>query len=192
MPRFVSKRRPLIHAALAALVVAALSRCSWEESRELAQSHRIMAIQAAGQTAPIQAPIHDCDRESGCICRGATQVVAITAPQGQADLTELLPPPISEYLGSWLGDVAGEQGGDRDTHLGAGELEGQRVAGVLHMSSSAIADLLDVRVDSAAFHRSEGELGRDEDEGARGQRNEREQAPEWSPEKSPEEIPDAA
>jgi hypothetical protein len=70
-----------------------------------------------------------------------------------------------------LSDVAGEQGGDRDTYLGAGELERQRVAGMLHISRSTIPDLLDVRVDSAAFHRGEGELGRDEDEGAPGQCN---------------------
>ena len=106
MPRFVSKRRPLIHAALAALVVAALSRCSWEESRELAQSHRIMAIQAAGQTAPIQAPIHDCDRESGCICRGATQAHAIVAEHCTPVCTELLTGDPTPAAGGWLTDIA--------------------------------------------------------------------------------------
>src|SRR5262245_5695231 len=91
MTRFLSNCRPLIHAALAALVVAALSRCSWEESRELAQSLRIAAIQAAGQTAPIQVPLHDCDRESGCICRGATQALAIDAAHCKPACTDLLP-----------------------------------------------------------------------------------------------------
>src|SRR3954454_24082199 len=75
----LSHCRPLLHAALAALVVAALSRCSWEESRELAQLMRTVELLRLGNTAPVQAPLHDCDRESGCICRGATQAHAIDA-----------------------------------------------------------------------------------------------------------------
>jgi hypothetical protein len=59
--------------------------------------------------SPIQAPVHDCDRESGCICRGATQVVAVIAPQVQADLTELLPPPMNDCLGSWFDDLAADR-----------------------------------------------------------------------------------
>src|SRR5207237_6924097 len=66
--------RCVSHAALALLVVAALSRCSWEESRELGQWTRILIQHRAGQPTPIHTPIHDCDRESGCICRGATIV----------------------------------------------------------------------------------------------------------------------
>jgi hypothetical protein len=59
---------------------------------------------------------------------------------------------------------------------------------VLDLAGSTVADLLHVRVDSAAFQRGEGELTRDEDEGAYGERGQPEQAPEWAP----EQIPDAA
>src|SRR5205823_6413116 len=69
--------RGVSHAALALLVVAALSRCSWEESRELRQWTKILSQHRAGQPTPIHTPLHDCDRESGCICRGATVVQAV-------------------------------------------------------------------------------------------------------------------
>ena len=100
--------RTIAHSALAVLVVAALSRCSWEEARELAQQVSILAQHRMAQPTPIQAPIHDCDRESGCICRGATQVAVVVPPQSAAELTDLLPPPVNEYVGSWLGDVIAE------------------------------------------------------------------------------------
>ena len=100
--------RAIIHSALAVLVVAALSRCSWEESRELAQWMGIVGQHRLALPSPIQSPVHDCDRESGCICRGATQVIAVTAPQGPTELAKLLPPPVSEYLGSWLADLAAD------------------------------------------------------------------------------------
>jgi len=32
----------------------------------------------------------------------------MTAPQGPTELVELLPPPVSEYLGSWLADLAAD------------------------------------------------------------------------------------
>ncbi len=100
--------RTIAHPALAVLVVAALSRCSWEESRELAQWAGVLGQHRLALPSPVQAPVHDCDRESGCICRGATQVVAITPPQGQADLTDLLPPPASECAGGWPGALVAE------------------------------------------------------------------------------------
>src|SRR2546427_13201925 len=102
MRRALSRCRPLIHAALAALVVAALSRCSWEESRELAQSLRTAALLRLGQTAPIQAPVHDCDRESGCICRGATQAHAIAATHCEPTLSDLLPAGLTPAGGGWV------------------------------------------------------------------------------------------
>src|SRR5213080_1243524 len=105
VPRYC---RVLVHSALAVLVVAALSRCSWEESRELAQWMSILAQHRLDLPSPIQAPVHDCDRESGCICRGATQVAAVTAPQCQAELADLLPPPTSDFAGSWLMDLAAD------------------------------------------------------------------------------------
>jgi hypothetical protein len=97
--------RTVVHTALAVLVVTALSRCSWEESRELAQHVSVLVQHRLALPSPVQAPVHDCDRESGCICRGATQVVAISPPQGQADLTDLLPPPASEYIGTGLSNL---------------------------------------------------------------------------------------
>jgi hypothetical protein len=106
MIRFLSNCRPLIHAALAALVVAALSRCSWEESRELARSLRVAAMQSAGQTAPVQAPIHDCDRESGCICHGATQALAIDATHCKPTCTDLLPAEMAPASYGWVIDAA--------------------------------------------------------------------------------------
>lgn len=108
MSFFSRNSRTVLHTALAVLVVAALTRCSWEESRELAQWAGVVAQHRMALPSPVQAPVHDCDRESGCICRGATQVPAVAPPQGQADLTEWLPPPASEYVGSWLGDVASD------------------------------------------------------------------------------------
>ena len=83
--------RALIHPALALLVVAALSRCSWEESRELAQSAKNIAHLRLGLPTPLQAPLHDCDRESGCICRGATLVAPVSVSQCQPQAVELLP-----------------------------------------------------------------------------------------------------
>ena len=105
-----SIHRAAVHAALALLVVGSLSHCSWEESRELAQLAQALALHEAGQPTPIQAPVHDCDRESGCICRGATLVHAIDSSQ----LTDLASQPCLELdaaqtPGSWqsaVGDVS--------------------------------------------------------------------------------------
>jgi len=80
----------------------------WEESRELEQRTHVLALHREALPSPIQAPIHGCDHESGCICRGATQVIAVAAPQALAELTDLLPPPISESPDLWLGDVAAD------------------------------------------------------------------------------------
>lgn len=103
---FVSRNiRTIVHPALAVLVVAALSRCSWEESRELTQWTGILAQHRLALPSPIQAPVHDCDRESGCICRGATQVAAITVTHCQAQLTDLLPPPVDQPIATWLTDL---------------------------------------------------------------------------------------
>jgi len=102
----LSHCRPLLHAALAALVVAALSRCSWEESRELAQLMRTVELLRLGNTAPVQAPLHDCDRESGCICRGATQAHAIDATHCNPVFSDLLPIDLSPAPDGWLIDLA--------------------------------------------------------------------------------------
>jgi hypothetical protein len=79
-----------MHSALAVLVAAALSRCSWEESRELAQWTNTVAQHRLALPSPIQAPVHDCDREAGCICRGATLLHAVDVAQFQQLETALL------------------------------------------------------------------------------------------------------
>ena len=91
MRPFALRFRQPITLALAVLVVAALSRCSWEESRELAQWTRTIAQHRLALPSPIQAPVHDCDHEYGCICRGATQVHAVDVAHCQASPTGLLP-----------------------------------------------------------------------------------------------------
>ena len=82
--------RPALHAALAALVLGALSHCSWEESRELVQWSRTIALHHQGLPTPFQKPIHDCDHEYGCICRGATIVQAIVVADWQPQIVDFL------------------------------------------------------------------------------------------------------
>jgi hypothetical protein len=72
------------------LVTAALSHCSWEEARELAQWTRTLAQHRLALPTPVQAPVHDCDHEYGCICRGATQVQAVEVTHCQPQPAELL------------------------------------------------------------------------------------------------------
>ena len=83
--------RTVIHAALAALVVVALSHCSWQEARELSQWSRTVSQHRLGMPSPVQMPVHDCDHEYGCICRGATVILALDTTPFQAQLTDLVP-----------------------------------------------------------------------------------------------------
>ncbi len=87
----VRQCRPALHAALAALVLGALSHCSWEESRELDQWSRTIALHQQGLPTPFQKPVHDCDHEYGCICRGATIVHAVAVTNWQPQVVELVP-----------------------------------------------------------------------------------------------------
>ena len=96
--------RVIVHSALAVLVVAALSRCSWEESRELAQWMGVLAHHRLELPSPVQSPIHDCDRESGCICRGATQVHALDVTHFKANPVDLLAPDLSDVPVCWVAD----------------------------------------------------------------------------------------
>src|SRR3954451_8815534 len=84
-------RRLALHAALAALVVVALSHCSWQEARELSQWSRTVRQHRLGLPSPVQMPVHDCDHEYGCICRGATVILAVDTTPFQAQLSDLLP-----------------------------------------------------------------------------------------------------
>jgi hypothetical protein len=99
--------RAIIHTALAVLVLAALSRCSWEESRELEQWMNTLAVHRLALPTPMQAPVHDCDRESGCICRGAKLVVALNVNHCQAQPAELLPPQLNDLL-TYIADLSAE------------------------------------------------------------------------------------
>ena len=56
---------------------------------------------------------------------------------------------------------------------------------MLDLAGPTVSDLLDVRIDSAAFQRGEGEFTSDKDEGARGQYSQPEQAPQRG-----QEVPD--
>ena len=75
-----------------------------------------------------------------------------------------------------LGDVAGDQRGDRDEELAGRQLEGQGAVGALHDAGLAVAPCGDVRVDLTALQRGERELGRDGDRGAERQHGDGEQA----------------
>ncbi|HEY2414211.1 MAG TPA: hypothetical protein VGI40_18350 [Pirellulaceae bacterium] len=87
----VRQCRPAVHAALAALVVLALSHCGWQESREFAQRSNTLRQHRLGLPTPIQKPVTDCDHEYGCICRGATLVHAIAVTDWQPQVVGLLP-----------------------------------------------------------------------------------------------------
>jgi hypothetical protein len=90
MRSFISQARRKFRVALAALVVAALAHCSWEDARELAQWTRTLAQHRIALPTPVQAPVHDCNHEYGCICRGATQVQAVDVAHCKAQPAELL------------------------------------------------------------------------------------------------------
>jgi hypothetical protein len=87
----LSTARRFFNLALAVLVAAALSHCSWQESRELAQWTQALAQHRLALPSPVQAPVHDCDHEYGCICRGATIVHALDVTHCQATCGQLLP-----------------------------------------------------------------------------------------------------
>jgi hypothetical protein len=87
----VRRYRPTTHAALAALVVLALSHCSWQESREMAQRSNTLLQHRLGLPTPIEKPVTDCDHEYGCICRGATIVHALAVTDWQPHVVNLLP-----------------------------------------------------------------------------------------------------
>jgi hypothetical protein len=73
-----------------------------------------------------------------------------------------------------LGQIAGDQGGDGNADLGAGQLERQRAVCPLdHRVAWAAGS--GVGVHRAAFQRGQGELGGDEDRGADGEQREKQQ-----------------
>jgi hypothetical protein len=90
MLSFVSAARRPLTLALALLVVAKLLHCMWEEAREIEQHFRVVAIQRAGHTAPLEPKRHDCN-EAGCICRGATLALAVDVTDFKGLETAKLP-----------------------------------------------------------------------------------------------------
>lgn len=50
-----------------------------------------MNLHRWGLPSPLQKPVHDCSHESGCICRGATVILAMDTTPFQAQLTDFLP-----------------------------------------------------------------------------------------------------
>jgi hypothetical protein len=75
-----SRCRSAVHVFLTALIVLTLAHCSWEAAHELAQRARTTLSVRLGLPIPLEQPAHDCGHESGCLCRGATVVVPIAAP----------------------------------------------------------------------------------------------------------------
>jgi|SRR6187549_2516407 hypothetical protein len=78
-------------AGLSALVLIALAHCAWEESQALAQHVCVLSLHRQGLPSPIDRPAHDCQHESGCICRGATLVLALDVSAWQAQALDWLP-----------------------------------------------------------------------------------------------------
>lgn len=83
--------RKTLHVALAALVMTASLHCAWEARAALTQIAIAAGCRASGQSLPIGFPCHECDNESGCICRGATLVHAVDVTGFQAHASDLLP-----------------------------------------------------------------------------------------------------
>ena len=75
---------------MAALVVVTLSHCSWQEARELVQWTHTVSLHRAGLPTPMQMPVHDCDHEYSCMCRGATVVQSVDVTLFQAQMADLL------------------------------------------------------------------------------------------------------
>jgi hypothetical protein len=101
--RFLAHLRRPFHVALAVLVVAALARCLREDAREFSQWRQRIACYDAGLPAPLEAPAHDCEREYGCICRGATAVQAVDLSVFASVYIDLLPVENgSSVVGAWL------------------------------------------------------------------------------------------
>lgn len=57
----------------------------------MAQHLRTLSQHRLGLPTPVQMPVHDCDHEYGCICRGATLVHAMAVLDWQPQVAELLP-----------------------------------------------------------------------------------------------------
>jgi hypothetical protein len=57
----------------------------------MAQRSTTLSQHRLGLPTPVQMPVHDCDQEYGCICRGATVVHAIGVTDWQPQVVDSLP-----------------------------------------------------------------------------------------------------
>jgi hypothetical protein len=84
-----------MHVALALLVVAQMGHCAWEWQAVLSQVAEVAAYRARNESLPIL-PQRGCHNETGCMCRGATQAVAVDVADFAASQSDLLPVMASE------------------------------------------------------------------------------------------------
>jgi hypothetical protein len=76
LDRTVMIRQKLLACSFAAAILAAHCHCLVEHARELRAAMPCPSLAAA----PASPLMPGCENESGCICKGATLVVAIDAP----------------------------------------------------------------------------------------------------------------
>jgi len=97
--------RRWLSASLALLVLAKMQHCMWEEGLEMRQQFNIAACRQAGRPAPIEPQRHDCDHESGCICRGATLVHSADVSHLKGSETARLPADFALAPLGWTTDL---------------------------------------------------------------------------------------
>jgi hypothetical protein len=85
------KSQRTLHVGLAWLVVAATSHCAWEGHAALAHFAAAAPLLSPGDALPLEAQ-PGCHNESGCICRGATQVVVVDVSGLAARYSGLMAP----------------------------------------------------------------------------------------------------
>jgi hypothetical protein len=68
--------RRCLNAGLALLVVTAMGHCAWDGQAVVRQTVEAARFRASHEPLPLRGGT-GCHNDSGCICRGATQVVAV-------------------------------------------------------------------------------------------------------------------
>jgi hypothetical protein len=89
LERTVMIRKKVLACSFAAAILAAHCHCLVEHAQELRAAMTCPCLSAA----PVSPLMPGCENESGCICKGATLVVAVDAPPAGAtsfDLAEHL------------------------------------------------------------------------------------------------------
>jgi hypothetical protein len=98
--------------ALTLLVIAKMQHCMWEEGREMRQQFEVAASRDAGHSAPVEPKRHDCDQESGCMCRGATLAMGVDVSHFQAQEMARLPADFAQAPLGWSVDLFAEVAAD--------------------------------------------------------------------------------